>query len=233
MCCIIFWAAVGFAENASFQKTQRLRQSHTIRGAGQAPGKKVKLTSQPEDPVMGARAALKLLLDAADRAGKRIDDDTVREIVEFVRQLFGNQADLNLAGASPARQLKAIFVWAAAQEGIGYGPEGAVCMIVNDVLRRKGISLDVDHLATTMNPKFEFIEFGGGYLPRSAVQDEQAKPGESSLEVFRVYYCTNRAPVSLLIPFSGYSDRRSDTVSYGLCEVVIPKSHKIGSIGSN
>ena len=45
---------------------------------------------------------------------------------------------------------------------------------------------------------------------------------------------TNRRPIDTGDPSKGYSGARDNTgvVHYGACRVFIPKSHKIGSIGS-
>jgi esterase/lipase superfamily enzyme len=49
---------------------------------------------------------------------------------------------------------------------------------------------------------------------------------------YTVYYATNRARIDPADASKGYSAGRSPTVDYGSCRVFIPKSHKIGSLGS-
>jgi esterase/lipase superfamily enzyme len=49
---------------------------------------------------------------------------------------------------------------------------------------------------------------------------------------YRVWYATTRRPNDPLNVSKGFSATRDDTVHYGSCRVFIPKSHKIGSIGS-
>jgi len=48
-----------------------------------------------------------------------------------------------------------------------------------------------------------------------------------------LWYGTNRKPVDPRDPARGYSGERDEQqVHYGMCKVVVPKSHKIGSVGS-
>jgi len=50
---------------------------------------------------------------------------------------------------------------------------------------------------------------------------------------YRVSYATNRAANDTANPNAGFSGKRSSTTTYGNCDVFIPISHKIGSIGSS
>jgi esterase/lipase superfamily enzyme len=50
--------------------------------------------------------------------------------------------------------------------------------------------------------------------------------------VYRVWFCTNRKPIDASDRSKGYSPERDIQVHYGACDVFVPKSHKIGSIGS-
>ncbi|MBR0706268.1 alpha/beta hydrolase [Bradyrhizobium liaoningense] len=50
---------------------------------------------------------------------------------------------------------------------------------------------------------------------------------------YAVWYGTNRKPIDAKAPNRGYSNERDDTTHYGKCIVSVPKSHKIGSIGSS
>jgi esterase/lipase superfamily enzyme/predicted acylesterase/phospholipase RssA len=50
---------------------------------------------------------------------------------------------------------------------------------------------------------------------------------------YRVWYGTNRRPNDKNSPFKGYSVDQDECVHHGYCHVYVPKSHKIGSIGSS
>ena len=59
-------------------------------------------------------------------------------------------------------------------------------------------------------------------------------PGEvepPKVNEYRVWYGTNRRAADAGTQV--FENRRGDTISYGYCDVYIPKSHKIGSIGSS
>ncbi|MDH5536836.1 MAG: alpha/beta hydrolase, partial [Betaproteobacteria bacterium] len=60
-------------------------------------------------------------------------------------------------------------------------------------------------------------------------QQDDAAP-----RLFPLWYGTNRRPVDPNDPARGYTGERDEQrVHYGRCEVSVPKSHKIGSIGSS
>jgi esterase/lipase superfamily enzyme len=63
--------------------------------------------------------------------------------------------------------------------------------------------------------------------PRRRDEEEAQTDAEYS-----VWYGTNRELNDASDPTAGYSSRRDTTVHRGVCRVFIPKSHKIGSIGS-
>jgi esterase/lipase superfamily enzyme len=81
---------------------------------------------------------------------------------------------------------------------------------------------------------------------RAKVRDEQltvrARPAEpESLEgspdsarahQFDVYFATNRTPIQAGGALIGFGSGRSDEIYHGRCEVTIPETHRIGSIGS-
>jgi esterase/lipase superfamily enzyme len=48
-----------------------------------------------------------------------------------------------------------------------------------------------------------------------------------------VWYGTNRMPIDAADLSRGYSKERDNTTHYGSCRVFVPKSHKIGSVGSS
>ena len=49
---------------------------------------------------------------------------------------------------------------------------------------------------------------------------------------YSVWYATNRSPVKSRGDIIGFSSTRSEDVYYGKCRIFVPKSHKIGSVGS-
>jgi esterase/lipase superfamily enzyme len=61
------------------------------------------------------------------------------------------------------------------------------------------------------------------------------RPRSSSVDrgEYVVWYATNRKPIDPADPSKGYSSERAGSVGYGSCRVFIPKSHKIGSVGSS
>jgi esterase/lipase superfamily enzyme len=72
---------------------------------------------------------------------------------------------------------------------------------------------------------------GGGSLPPAAAPAPQASAPTDNAE-YVVWYATTRRPRDPLDIGAGYSAERDDTVHYGSCRVFVPRSHKIGSIGS-
>jgi esterase/lipase superfamily enzyme len=57
---------------------------------------------------------------------------------------------------------------------------------------------------------------------------------ENAPRLYPLWYGTNRQPVDPNDPAKGYSaERDSHHVYYGICKVGVPKSHKIGSLGSS
>lgn len=50
--------------------------------------------------------------------------------------------------------------------------------------------------------------------------------------IFEVWFGTNRKPVVVAGVVKGFTSERSDTVRFGRCEVTIPKTHSVGSLGS-
>ena len=57
---------------------------------------------------------------------------------------------------------------------------------------------------------------------------------DTAPRLYSLWYGTNRRPVDSNDPAKGYTGERDEQrVHYGRCEVAVPKSHKIGSIGSS
>jgi esterase/lipase superfamily enzyme len=67
--------------------------------------------------------------------------------------------------------------------------------------------------------------------------DQEISPPATSetARLYPVWYATNRKLIHLNATQGSYGSASSpnDVVNYGVCKVVIPKSHKIGSIGSS
>jgi esterase/lipase superfamily enzyme len=59
-----------------------------------------------------------------------------------------------------------------------------------------------------------------------------APPSEDKEKFYRVWYGTNRRPVVETGRVVNYDNNRGEQTSYGICDVHIPKYHKIGSVGS-
>ena len=68
----------------------------------------------------------------------------------------------------------------------------------------------------------------------SAASEPVAPQDDTAPRLYSLWYGTNRQSVDPNDPARGYSGERDEQrVHYGLCEVAVPKSHKIGSIGSS
>ncbi|MCL2928268.1 MAG: alpha/beta hydrolase [Trichodesmium sp. MAG_R01] len=55
---------------------------------------------------------------------------------------------------------------------------------------------------------------------------------ETTATLYPLWFGTNRKPVDTDNISKGFSGKRDDKLHYGICQVAVPKSHKIGSIGS-
>ncbi|MDT9340630.1 alpha/beta hydrolase [Trichodesmium erythraeum 21-75] len=55
---------------------------------------------------------------------------------------------------------------------------------------------------------------------------------ETTATIYPLWFGTNRKPVDTNNISKGFSGKRDDKLHYGICQVAVPKSHKIGSIGS-
>ena len=66
----------------------------------------------------------------------------------------------------------------------------------------------------------------------AAILESAASAPVSDNADYVVWYGTNRRPKDPEDPDKGFSAKRDSMVHYGSCRVFIPKSHKIGSIGS-
>jgi esterase/lipase superfamily enzyme len=66
-----------------------------------------------------------------------------------------------------------------------------------------------------------------------AHEGEPDAPAPPGADEYRVWYGTNRKPVDPADPSLGYAASRDRIVRYGYCDVFVPESHKIGSVGSS
>jgi esterase/lipase superfamily enzyme len=66
-----------------------------------------------------------------------------------------------------------------------------------------------------------------------AHKDKDTSAQANKDKVFQVWYGTDRRPNDPQNISAGYSGIRDQKVHYGSCDVFIPKSHKIGSVGSS
>lgn len=57
--------------------------------------------------------------------------------------------------------------------------------------------------------------------------------GPQSDAEYRVWYATSRKPLDPGDPSKGFGTERDEQLHYGSCQVFIPRSHKVGSIGSS
>ena len=55
---------------------------------------------------------------------------------------------------------------------------------------------------------------------------------ETTATLYPLWFGTNRKPVDTENISKGFSGKRDDKLHYGICQVAVPKSHKIGSTGS-
>ena len=60
----------------------------------------------------------------------------------------------------------------------------------------------------------------------------EAPPTSAQARQFDVYFATNRMPIHAAGALMAFGSGRSDEIHYGRCEVTIPETHRIGSIGS-
>jgi esterase/lipase superfamily enzyme len=66
----------------------------------------------------------------------------------------------------------------------------------------------------------------------AAEAERRASPAAKDVAEYTVWYGTTRRPVDPQDAAKGYSAERDQATHYGSCRVFVPKSHKIGSIGS-
>jgi esterase/lipase superfamily enzyme len=92
--------------------------------------------------------------------------------------------------------------------------------LADGILSRGSVSLG------NKRPMRHRVPLGGNASPKIRVGDSADNAD------YLVWYGTNRRPKDRENPNKGFSAARDTMVHYGSCRVFIPKSHKIGSIGS-
>lgn len=68
--------------------------------------------------------------------------------------------------------------------------------------------------------------------PPAAKSIEWSSPAINLGKIVTVWYATNRQPNSPFAPLDPYGHERDDKLNFGSCKVLIPVSHKHGSMGS-
>lgn len=56
--------------------------------------------------------------------------------------------------------------------------------------------------------------------------------GLKGQDIYPVWFGTNRKPIDNINPMAGYTNQHSDVLSFGRVEVMVPKAHRFGEIGS-
>jgi esterase/lipase superfamily enzyme len=69
------------------------------------------------------------------------------------------------------------------------------------------------------------------YLRQEKALERSAPP--PATDEYRVWFATNREPVDSADISKGFSGARGGSTRYGYCDVFVPESHKIGSVGSS
>jgi len=73
------------------------------------------------------------------------------------------------------------------------------------------------------------IELGFTLSRKTITPDPPPKP---PAHIFKLWFGTDRFPIMRGSKLAGFSSDRAEQVHFGSCEVTIPKTHKVGSIGS-
>ena len=113
-------------------------------------------------------------------------------------------------------------------QGLGYGRTyyNAFELGINGIKRLK--------LPDSQTP--HFIPFDTSLLESVSVISRTNKKGEkystATATLYPLWFGTNRKPVDTQNISKGFSGERDNKLHYGICQVAVPKSHKIGSTGS-
>lgn len=76
----------------------------------------------------------------------------------------------------------------------------------------------------------------GDRLPHSdtsgLIAKDRAESQKTPKNRYDVFFGTNRTPILERGALTSFDGNMSDTINYGLCEVIVPDGHRIGSLGS-
>jgi len=87
--------------------------------------------------------------------------------------------------------------------------------------------------ASVFKDRDEFLEYRADQShdfdkPKSSVADS----GKSKKNRYDVFFATNRDPIVERGELTGFGAKNSNATSLGVCEVIVPEGHRIGSLGS-
>jgi esterase/lipase superfamily enzyme len=150
-------------------------------------------------------------------------------LLDHVRCVVGT-----LSGG-PEMNEAAVRFWAGFYQGIGRG-DGVAAAFERG---RGGVA--ALGLAPRQAPRFASRDLqildpergqprGAGAPTRGPLRDFGVAPAETPL--YPLWFGTNRALVDPSDPAQGFSGERATELRYGLCRVAVPRSHRIGSVGS-
>ena len=94
--------------------------------------------------------------------------------------------------------------------------------------------LDSESVSRSLNPK-NTAETDESVSPRNTKINRTLNSRdttETTATLYPLWFGTNRKPVDIDNISKGFSGKRDDKLHYGICQVAVPKSHKIGSTGS-
>ncbi len=81
-------------------------------------------------------------------------------------------------------------------------------------------------LTGTLTPRFNTRDV-------ASLEPSSRRRSRAESPVYPLWYGTNRKPVNPGDPGSGYSGERDTRIHYGTCGVTVPRSHRIGEVGSS
>ncbi|MDE5108469.1 MAG: alpha/beta hydrolase, partial [Trichodesmium sp. St17_bin3_1_1] len=94
--------------------------------------------------------------------------------------------------------------------------------------------LESKSVSRSLNPK-NTAETDESVSPRNTTINKTLNSRdttETTATLYPLWFGTNRKPVDIDNISKGFSGKRDDKLHYGICQVAVPKSHKIGSTGS-
>ena len=101
-------------------------------------------------------------------------------------------------------------------------------------LESESVSLRTEQVRRSTNPK-NTAETDESVSPRNTKFNRTLNSRdttETTATLYPLWFGTNRKPVDIDNISKGFSGKRDDKLHYGICQVAVPKSHKIGSTGS-